>query len=446
MRVFLSAMLAIVWSVAPVQAQNLDRMERPPAGWTGKVFEPSYSFPQTEPPVSAKPWDLIDFRSDAAGYMRAVLAHVLEGQDRSTWRVQDNAVRKWYHAPWMGPGGNGREFINGLTRERSSRAGELGPGQSSCRQNWAVSFYNPEGGYALGRVWRPVVAGSGDPDLSTLPFHPGTVVAKLLFTEADETEVPILAGAPSVQANIHEDKNPADDQCPSATIGTPPAPAPRVVATLRLLQVDVAVREPRADPTTGWVFGTFVYNGAKPGADPWTKLDPVGLMWGNDPQLTDEDAASGKKPAQGVVLSDFGFDRHFGRGGRMNGPVDNPVSSCLSCHSTAQWPTPANMTPRGGTGWAIVGCWFRNLGPSAPFGNEPEPGKPCGSDAAKVTSLDFSLQLAVGRRNWEINKASGMFSATMQGKNLSATVPTSTFVFDELTLDVGGVRSLPVHR
>jgi hypothetical protein len=265
--------------------------------------------------------------------------------------------------------------------------------------------------------------------------------------EADETEVPILAGAPSVQANIHEDKNPADDQCPSATIGTPPLPAPRAVATLRLLQVDVAVREPRADATTGWVFGTFIYNGTKAGTDPWTKLDPVGLMWGNDPQLTDEDAASGKQPAEGVVLSDFGFKRNFGRGGRMNGPVDNSVSSCLSCHMTAQWPTVANMTPRGGTNWAIVGCWFRNLGPASPFGNEPGPGKGCGSDAANVTSLDFSLQLAVGRRNWEINKASGMFSTVVQGGGLPSTLPAaSTFAFDDLTLDVGGMRSLPVHR
>src|SRR3954451_12490106 len=85
--------------------------------------------------------------------MEAVLAYVLEGQDTATWRVQDNPIRPWFHAPWMGPGGSGREFISGMTRERNSRPGELGPGQAKCRQNWAVSFYNPAGGYTLGRVW-----------------------------------------------------------------------------------------------------------------------------------------------------------------------------------------------------------------------------------------------------------------------------------------------------
>ena len=443
-------LVALHMIVVPAVAAELDEIEQPPAGWTGPVFVPSFGYPTTAPAAEARPWESVDFRTDARSYMEAVFAYVLEGQDRSTWRIQDNTIRPWFHAPWMGPGGSGREFIAGLTRERSSRPGELGAGQTKCRQNWAVGFYNPAGGYALGRIWAPVQSAGNDPDLTALPFPVGTVVAKLLFTEADATEVPLLAGAPEIQANIHVDPNPNDDMCPPATVGNPAEPAPRAPAMLRLLQFDVAVRDARADVTTGWVFGTFVYDGRKTGTDPWAKLDPVGLMWGNDPDLTDTDAAAGEKPAESIVLSDFGLNRAFGRGGRMNGPVDNSVSACLSCHMTAQWPNPANMTPRGGTSWDIVGCWFRNLGPDMPFGREPTTTIACGSSptGATLASLDFSLQLGVGMRNWQIARATAgqPFSISSVPLARGAADAVRARAFDGEVLTINGVQSLPVHR
>jgi len=40
---------------------------------------------------------------------------------------------------------------------------------------------------------------------------------------------------------------------------------------------------------SGWVFGTFQYNGGvEVAADRrWDRLVPVGMMWGNDPGITD---------------------------------------------------------------------------------------------------------------------------------------------------------------
>lgn len=426
---------------------SLDNMEAPPSGWTGKEFSGSYQFPTTAPVQGAHPWEQINFKTDPNGYMEAVLAYVLEGQDVTTWRVQDNLIRKWYHMPWMGPGASGREFINGLTRERSSRAGELGPGQSSCRQNWAVGFYNPAGGYALGRIWKPVANGTGGPNFAALPFPRGTVVAKLLYTEASEMEVPLLQGAPTVLANIHVDPNPLDDDCPSPTAGSPQTPSPRAPKTLRLLQLDIAIRDPNANATTGWVFGTFVYDGRIAGTDPWKKLKPVGLMWGNDHDLSDAMAAQGIKPSESVVLSDFGLGRAFGRGGRMNGPVDNPVSACLSCHMTAQWPNPANLTPRGGSDWMTVSCWFRNLAPGTPFGTEPKDGT-CGAApaAGPGRSLDYSLQMVVAARNWQAAHpamAPVFFAAPVGGA--PGVVPATPQV-DNAVLEIDGVESLPVRR
>jgi hypothetical protein len=33
----------------------------------------------------------------------------------------------------------------------------------------------------------------------------------------------------------------------------------------------------------------------------------------------------------------------LGWGERLNGPIDNPASACLSCHMTAQWPKSSPM-------------------------------------------------------------------------------------------------------
>lgn len=416
----------------PAAAAPLDRMEPVPASWTGKVFSPSYAFPTAMPPAEPRPWEAIDFRASAADYMATILSYLLEGQDRTTWDVAVNPVRKWYHGPWMGPGGNGREFINGLTRERNSRPGELGGLHTACRQNWAVGFYNDVGGFTLGRVWSRVVAGTGKPDLTGLPFPVGTVVAKLLYTEASAAEVPLLVGAPEVQGHINVRADPSDPNCPANT-------EPRAPATLRLLQLDVAVRDARATET-GWVFGTFVYDGRLSGGDTWAKLKPVGLMWGNDPALSDADAAQGKKPMESVVLSDFGLGRAFGRSGRMNGPVDNPISACLSCHMTAQWPNPAAVTPPTGGAWDRAGCWFRNLGPTTPFGAAPSNTVACGSLPSPVpVSLDFSLQLAVGLRNYA--REEQPFATTFSLDELKATRAGDKSIFR-----VDGTESLPIDR
>jgi hypothetical protein len=173
---------------------------------------------------------------------------------------------------------------------------------------------------------------------------------------------------------------------------------------VRLLQLDLAVRVPigtgQGESPTGWVFGTYVYDGSLSEPNPWKRLRPVGLMWGNDPSLTDEDVAGGVKPSESLVNAIPGFSRHFGRGGRMNGPVDNSASACLSCHMTAQYPPVSGvpMAPVDNKPWSLTGCWFRNLKPTDVFG-VPQDGD-CNAGQAGQKSLDFSLQAAVALRNY----------------------------------------------
>jgi len=79
-----------------------------------------------------------------------------------------------------------------------------------------------------------------------------------------------------------------------------------------------------------------------------------------------------------------GPPQHLGRAGRLNGPVDNPKSSCLSCHSTAEWEAKANVLPGHNDD---VMRWFRNLKANEAF------------DAGQK-SLGNSLQVALGLENF----------------------------------------------
>jgi hypothetical protein len=338
-----------------------------PAGH--EPFVQSADYPPEMPPAEDYPWLKVDFRSDPTAYMRAVLAYVTEGNVEVDWKVQDNAVRKWYHAPWMHFAANGREPIHGLTSERTSRPLELHEAQKKSARNWAVGFYNAPGGYTIGQVWKSPT----QPNAQAARFPVGTVSAKLLFTEADETLVPYLKGSKEWWAAIDRD-------------GKPPT-------RMRLLQLDVAIRDERANETTGWVFGTFIYLGDEPGENAFDRLVPVGLAWGNDPQLTKEAFEKGARPTEGWlnprVEAMFASlpRKSLGFRGRVNGPVDNPRSSCISCHSMAmdngQFAGTLEMIPRAGSGEYRVGLWFRNRKPDQAF-------------IRGRYSLDYSLQLAAG--------------------------------------------------
>ncbi|TFI57293.1 hypothetical protein E2493_15590 [Sphingomonas parva] len=333
-----------------------------PAGWTGNVFKLAQDYPQ-QAPQDAQPWLAFDPLTQPQQYIASVLAYFYEGNIRPN--VEDsfnpalNSRRRWYNAPWQDYGFNGREPVHGLTRERVSNPGELAPQQSQMWNNYAVGFYNAPGGTAIGRVW----ANHGAPDPAQGILPEGSVAAKLLFTTAGPDQVPYLAGAPTWNAFVYKDVNAAKP------------PNTRAILPVRLLQIDIAVKDKRAP--LGWVFGTFVYGGG-PGGKPgqgWTNVAPVGVMWGNDPGY------SGTGPLKETWLNPAVRMPHVGYQGRLNGPVDNPASSCMSCHMTAQAPV-APMFP----------AKFTNL----PAGGVFQP---------PATSLDYSLQLAIGVENFKQAKA-----------------------------------------
>ena len=378
----LALAVAAMLLAGPVLAQFPDAHDPPPAGWTGPVFHLRQDYPQTLPPTGTRPWTSISFKTQPNDYMKAVLTYALEGNKEVDFVVQNNATRGWYHAPWMHAGTAGREFVHGLTKERSSRPGELHANQTGTFENWAVSVYNPRGGYTFGRVWKDPDA----PNPALAKFPVGTVAVKLIFTEAPVSQVPYLAGSVEWQADINRASN----------AGARP--------TLRLLQVDVAVRDSRATTTTGWVFGTFVYDGNAPGATPWDRLVPVGLMWGNDPTRIHTAQAL----QESKINADLQIPQHLGFEKRLNGPVDNPRSSCLSCHSTAQINTNLSRAsrdaiPPANASLATLKMYFRNIKSGVPFD-------------AGARSLDYSLQLQNGIANWAQANPSALPGAAPVGR------------------------------
>ena len=400
---------------------------RPPSWWEKSnridgqkfsIFRLSQDFPVEIAAESCadavRLWENFDFRTQSREYMTEVLKYAFEGNLEIDWRVRDNPVRKWVHAPWMHAGEHGREFIRGLTRERKTCRTELLGSREECApgsakyQSWAIAFYNSPGAFYLGKVWEEILK-SETPSAKHFPaegFPAGGVSLKLIFTQADASVAPYLENSVEWLADTKRARASgfSAGKCLTAT-GEPNA---ECFDKLRLLQIDVAARDERSP--TGWVFGTFTYNknaapifdypfasnlnaAEKEDLQKWLKLEFVGLMFGNDEGVTGSGNLS-----ESLINRQNPLTPHLGCGGRLNGMIDAPASSCLSCHSMAETPKNLAIEPMPYKDMKCVdeemSKWFRNINPRA-----ADSGKRTftGSDFGKeIVSLDYSLQLREG--------------------------------------------------
>ena len=381
---------------------------KPPASeYSGPFFELSQDYPTQEPPAKElPPFFGTDFRTEWRKYMMEVREYCLEGNTEAAWLGEKNSVRPWYNMPWQTAGSMGREAIHGLTTEASIKPFQLAPEQTYSEGTaYVVGYYNNFGAYTIGQVW----GNHEEPDMKFVSeegFPIGTVVCKPLFigmpTATVEEQVPWLVNP--VRWNAYA--------------RTTYKQQSRKVQPVTLVQMDFMVRDERA--SAGWVFGTFQYNGALGNNDRWDNLVPVGMMWGNDP----EDEGNIPQPNQsGAFHSPEPLEKtpingelketvinadaselpatHLGWNGRLDGPVDNSLSSCMSCHMTSSYeervlsPTflPPKSRPKPGTpawnAWWMQ--WFQNTG----WKN----GKLEKFQNAEY-SLDFSLQLSAALQNF----------------------------------------------
>lgn len=371
----------------------------PPAAG-GTAFELSQAFPTAAPAPATDaeaPWQAFDFRQPAErmAYINAIRDYALDGMTAIDFVPQKMSPVRWFHVPMMTTDPlSRREPYHGVTKERPLRADDhawIIDGAGNDLDAFAVGLYNARGAYTIGQVFADADPQKADPAAAT--FIPGAMVFKLLFAEYDATKIDPatnpLDGAPEWEVQ--------DVQQPNGPL-----------KKVRLLQVDVAVRDIDAAPT-GWVFGTFVYDESQTAeVDPWRRLAPIGLQWGNDFDVTGV-------PNEGVLDETWinpaiptVFKGQLGRDGRLNGPVDNPRSSCLSCHSTAQIKVgetslrafrAVSLVPPTPCTDAQDMHWFRDVPAGTAFdvmtGNGCVPASPP-VGTPPLYSLDYSLQLADG--------------------------------------------------
>lgn len=385
------AVTATLFSVAVQAGTYPDYGYAPPDDYKGPSFVLSQDYPTT-PPKDTLPefFKQLPEKPDNnfetwRAYMDAVKDYCLEGNVEADWYVQNNKVRPWYHMPWQHYGPLGREGIHGLTKEAQIQVKQLAPEQTETGQTYAVGIYNDIGAYTIGQVWKDPQ--NPDPSYTSKPnsFANGTVVCKALFADIDRSTVPFLANPVLWQGYITETF----------------ASANREVKEVALIQMDIAVRDTRISET-GWIFGTFQYNGVKTGKAGWDNLVPVGIMWGNDPEVTSNEFTNPEPTVTKIntALQQTAINAdtqelpptHLGWNGRLNGPVDNPNSSCLSCHMTAEAPQTAIMNPLFQADPPAVGSpewmkWFQNI----PAGHAFTPG---------TRSTDYSLQMSGGLVNF----------------------------------------------
>jgi len=376
--------------------------------YRGPVFKLSQDYPKALPKTPLPAFFQTDFKKDWRKYLEQVQDYCFEGNTGTDFRVENNKTRAWYHMPWQHYGPPGREGFHGLTQEAPVQPRQLAATQTSDSLGAvAVGFYNDVAAYTIGQVWKDHYA----PDHSkNIAFPNGSVLFKILFVNIPEASA--VAEVPWLENGLWWDAYVVTNF--KKNMGQQDQNKYRRRTKVALVQMDIMVRDDRAP--SGWIFGNFQYNGKLNKGDKWKNLIPVGLMWGEDPE--DSTNASNPQPTHTVINTKLKETiinpdsnelpaTHLGWNSRLNGPVDNPMSSCYSCHSTAEYPQYTLMSPLfnsdtlaanpiGSPGWMR---WFRNLPCGTPFNEDAH-------------SMDFSLQLAGSLQNfydWKSTQ-SGLFS------------------------------------
>lgn len=406
--------------------------------WPHGFRTSNYDYPSQMPParwLQVRPKEPLT-KKTAPAYVAAVKKFIerdLSGlvNDPLRWTPQQAG---WYDMPW---GGQGSPMANGQIDPESGREALLGSytGQilqpisypsdppKLAFQNHAVVYYNDVAAAQLGKIWRDPFR----PDLKAAQFPEGSMVVKVEAATLTEDQWPVLKNStvsyiyrPSVESLLKQPD---------------PTKRPAVITPMRFLQMAVRVKDSVASPQTGWVFIAFFYDTRASGATAWDRAMPVGAMWGNDPSLNrypDGRGPNGELQQTWVANNLPGFVTDgLGWGGRLAGPLDLGIrhnvvtvsgkrfgtgdpkrpsdlgaSSCVSCHSSAQYPFVANLYPSpnmvfpreggeflmydpGSTQWAQ---WFQNRP-----GNQAMSGK--GRQGIVATDYDMMLTFALMTAN-----------------------------------------------
>jgi hypothetical protein len=301
------------------------------------------------------------------------------GDSNFDFIAKENKKRFWCHMPWMNVGPTGREAIHGMTKER-----DLFPAptmklynQTLPGSNWGVAYYNSFGcghiGDLFGSPEKPIDIGLKENRIVNTRFPDQTVSVKILFTTSKTS---IFSGAYKWRANV-------------SGVGQ----NARAIQDISHIQMDILVRAANVEgvnPETGnWImltyyfdpdydlvkdFNTTVNDPKIPGPKfNFSELNslPAGLK-----MMRPMGVQTAFEPKDSLILagseSNSPKDQSPQKLQRLNGPADNPKSSCLSCHGTAGTSFPMSPGIMNNSDFKFNGVHF-----------------------------DFSMQLGLARRNFE---------------------------------------------
>lgn len=339
---------AAVQATVPKEPFLTNNGQIPPASqYSGPMFQLSHGWPARPlPPMANPPWSraigggLIN-KTNAAAYVAALKQYVSANArqlilDYQNW---DAAKAHWYNEPWLG---SIRESIHG-----TYSAGQFGPevfpgtGLTTTFDTHVLTYYDERAAYSLYKVWK---AEANNPDIKTenFQFDEGSVIVKAAMFVSDDPNHqtdwwPVTKGAAEWPLYLAIPES---------------SPGPTAVLKSYVMQFDIIVKDSVSAPKTGWVFATLVYD-ANAAGDAWDKMVPLGVMWGNDPDVNS--ALVPPPPLNENWINPAAptySTQTLGWGGRLSGPNDGarndiqvgtavlknaPDLSCMSCHSPAEW-------------------------------------------------------------------------------------------------------------
>jgi hypothetical protein len=333
-----------------------------PPNYKGPLFKLSHDYPSTVAPrPSAFPWQqAIDNRpisvANAGAYVAALKDYVASSMrlmltDSPNWKPADLG---WYSEPWTG---YLREATHGVYVGSSPFPAELfaASGLTKPFSTYVLTFYDKRAANTFYKIWGKTAQ---KPVLQTdaAQYAQGAVVVKAAFSTANADVWPVMQGAQ--QWSVYISTN--------ATNHPKPTPVPQM-DQVSFFQFDIIVKDSQSAPQTGWVFSTLVYDKDAPGNHFWDRMVPLGAMWGNDPDVDSSKSAPPPLTQNWINPAAPAYSKMtLGWGGRLSGPndgavndavIDGPVpvvapglpsSSCISCHSVAEWPMKSFLLPSGG--------------------------------------------------------------------------------------------------
>lgn len=324
--------------------------------YSGPLFQLSYAYPQ-QAPAPAMPWRaainngpitvananayVLALKASIGNEMRALI------QNNGDW---DAAAAGWYNEPWLGAQ---REPIHGvyLAGEDFPKAMFAGSGLTKDFSTYVLTYYSQRAATTQYAVWGKTAMQPRVTRDST-QVQEGGVIVKLALSTANADAWPVMAGAQQWPIYITTNATTGNHATPQVDQGS-------------VMQFDMIVKDTQSAAQTGWVFSTLVYDKDAPGSDVWDKMVPLGAMWGNDPQSNS--ALPNPPPLTQNWINPAApayAKTTLGWGGRLSGPNDGALndaiigsgpnrklvpnlasSSCMSCHSPAEWPMKSFLLP-----------------------------------------------------------------------------------------------------